>query len=436
MSMQIFINNNSDPKSDYITWSPTPCRIISDENVQKQVILSNKNPNRGGQIVFSNNLMSRGTDTLPLTIPPNGAVDFFIAGKFDLQSSKGFASENDKDAIISITDTLTNTNLGEKALMVRVRKDANFLTAGERDRFLDAIVKLNQDGAYFEMQSMHRADNNQEIHRRSCFLPWHRAFLLDLERKLQEINPAITIPYWKFDEPAPNVFNRSFMGIPLGGLVDFTNANPLINWRVQIFGVGSGMRIRRNYLSSSTAANPANNRAIRVQNNELQTLNRGNVFSIFATPSIAIENDPHGMAHVSFDGQVSNIAEAPADPLFFLLHCNIDRLWAKWQWIKENDLFRPNNPNAYPRQGNGNVATNNEQGIGNFTNDTMWSWNRLFGNSRPPRNPPPGTEMPDSPLTNFPGRQPTVGSMIDYQGQFSLANNLHFAYDDVPFVFQ
>lgn len=433
MSIQILINNNADPNSDYITWSPTPCRIISDENEQKQVVLSNKHTDRGGQIIFSLNQLAGMGDTVELTIPPNGSADFFIAGKTAMQGGqlKTFPSQDDKDAIIQITDAATNAALGEKPLMVRIRKNANNLTAAERDRFLDAIVRLNQAGAYVELQNMHLSDNSREIHGRSCFLPWHRSFLLDLERKLQEINPAITLPYWKFDISAPNVFTRAFMGVPDStGMVDFTASNPLINWKLQIFGVGSGQRIRRSFLNTSASANPANNRAIRVQNDESQTISLGDIFADFANP-FGIENDPHGSAHVSFVGQVSNIGQAPADPLFFLLHCNVDRLWAKWQFV--NEMFDSGDSNAYPRQGNGNAAIGGETGIGNFTNDTMWSWNRLFGAPRPNRSP--GTEMPDSPLTTFPGKQPTVGNMIDFQGQHLTANNLHFAYDDIPFEF-
>ncbi|HEX8396265.1 MAG TPA: tyrosinase family protein [Pyrinomonadaceae bacterium] len=443
MSIQILINNNPNPESNYITWTPIACRIVSDENVQKVIVLSNKHKDRGGQIVFSATQPANMADTLQLTIPPGGSANFFIAGKTEFINGNlvTYPSENDKDAIILITDAVNNTSLGEKPLMVRVRKNANQLTANERNRFLDAIVRLNQSGAYFEFQNMHLDDNTREIHFRSCFLPWHRAFLLDIERKLQATAPenrGVTVPYWKFDEPAPNVFIRAFMGVPLpgNGAVDFTNTNPLINWRVQIAGIGSNLRIRRSYHNNSSAANPANNRAIGVQNNERQTLNLGNIFAIFARQPVnqfdagGIEGDPHGSAHGSFNGEISEIGKAPADPLFFLLHCNVDRLWAKWQYV--NNLFRPNDTNAYPRQGNGNPASNRESGIGNFTNDTMWSWNRISRTQNPNR-PVPGTEMPDSPLTNLPGRRPTVGSMIDYQGQFSLANNLHFAYDNVPF---
>ena len=48
---------------------------------------------------------------------------------------------------------------------------------------------------------------------RPRFLPWHRAYLLDLERELQAIDPSVALPYWRFDQPAPNLFTPEFLGV-------------------------------------------------------------------------------------------------------------------------------------------------------------------------------------------------------------------------------
>lgn len=422
MSVKILINNSEDPKTDYITWAKSKCKIISDENVPYNVILSNKSITNGGQIVFMKNENDLPSEVINIVIPANGSVNFYIAGKFDLVTGKSYPSNQDKDTSIVVKGINDNTII-EKSLMVRVRKNANKLTIKERDAFLDSIVKLNQSGQYIELQNMHLEDNSNEIHGRSCFLPWHRAFLLDLERKLQEINPSITIPYWKFDEKAPTVFTPDFLGIPDStGMVEFSNTNPMVNWKLRLFGLGNGTRIRRGYFGQW---NPINQRAFLIRNNDSQTIAVGSKYNEF----IAIEGDPHGMAHISFEGQLSDIGKAPADPLFFLLHCNIDRLWAKWQWI--NNRY-DNNTNSYPNLGNTpNPNRSGELGIGNFTNDTMWPWNNISDSPRPLR--APSTGFPTTSLTNFPGSQPTVGNMIDFQGQNNDANNLYFAYDDVPF---
>ena len=46
-----------------------------------------------------------------------------------------------------------------------------------------------------------------------------------------------------------------------------------------------------------------------------------------------MEGNPHGSAHTSFGGYMRDPTTAAKDPLFFLLHSNVDRLWAKWQWL-------------------------------------------------------------------------------------------------------
>jgi tyrosinase len=141
-----------------------------------------------------------------------------------------------------------------------------------------------------------------------------------------------------------------------------------------------------------------------------------------------MEGDPHGMAHVSFVGQISAPATAPADPLFFMLHCNVDRLWARWQWLA--DRWTTGQEESYPLVGDGDPQFGGPGGIGDFTLDTMWPWNGVDTAPRP--NTAPGG--PFVSLYNAgPSSQPTVGEMLDYQGQLSGGVGLGFGYSDVPF---
>jgi len=53
----------------------------------------------------------------------------------------------------------------------------------------------------------------------------------------QAIDPSVTVPYWKFDVPAPNIFRDDFMGANQGGggpwaPVVFAPANPLNGWTI------------------------------------------------------------------------------------------------------------------------------------------------------------------------------------------------------------
>ena len=107
------------------------------------------------------------------------------------------------------------TRVGSAEVMVRIRKNANTLTTDERDRFVSALAKLNNQGLgrFTDFRDMHVAVTLAQAHGAPGFLPWHRAYLLDLERELQVIDASVALPYWRFDRPAPNIFTRDFLGV-------------------------------------------------------------------------------------------------------------------------------------------------------------------------------------------------------------------------------
>ena len=338
MSAEIVVNWPGSRDSNYLTWTPALCGIRSTDGVARSVRLRNEDPNNGGQLVFLQSLTSPPSETVDVNLPAgNQFVGFFAAGRFDQTLGQGFPSSTDGDASIDVTDLANGVSEHVEPVMVRIRKNANDLTAEERDRFLSALVTLNQRGDFADFQNMHTSDTSRELHGRSCFLPWHRLYLLDLERKLQAIDPGVVLPYWRFDQPAPNVFTEDFVGVPdASGLVQFSNTNPLVNWRLTVFGEGSG-RVRREFQRKpdGTSFDPTTEGAL-IQNDEAGTLNLGTTASGTNFMNFErMESDPHGAAHVSFRGQISDIGRAPADPLFFMLHCNVDRLWAKWQWSRD-----------------------------------------------------------------------------------------------------
>jgi tyrosinase len=150
------------------------------------------------------------------------------------------------------------------------------------------------------------------------------------------------------------------------------------------------------------------------------------IFSTFGVPFIGqrnggIEYNPHGGAHTSYGaGYIIDPATAPRDPLFFFLHGNVDRLWAKWQWFYKRNL--DTDPDTFY---NGPPVD-----AGHNLGDTMWPWNGVTTGTRP--STAPGGPLPASAITTAPGPIPTVRSMIDYQGVNGGAH-LGFDYDDVPF---
>ncbi|MFF1295639.1 MULTISPECIES: tyrosinase family protein [unclassified Streptomyces] len=87
--------------------------------------------------------------------------------------------------------------------MAYIRKDASTLTSSEKRRFVKAMLEVKRRGEYDEFVRMHIefyvSDGEgglRTAHMTPSFLPWHRRFLLDLERALRRVDPSVTVPYW------------------------------------------------------------------------------------------------------------------------------------------------------------------------------------------------------------------------------------------------
>jgi tyrosinase len=407
LDVELRVNNSADPRARYLSWSPSPCSVRLSNPTGATgpvaVTLRNRPGGAGGQIVFRQTPTGAAASTLALTLPLDGTtVRCFLAGRF------GAASVADGDTFVQIRRG--TTLLAEVPLMVRIRKDANTLSVGERDRFLAAFARLNNQGAgrFVDFRNMHTNAGSPEAHGNAGFLPWHRAYLLDLERELQAIDPSVTLPYWRFDRPAPNLFTREFLGVANPtGTVQFSASNPLQFWRTDgVPGIN-----RRPFFDTATESASVIS--------EAATLALGANYSAFR----AMEGSPHGSAHTSFGGSISSISMAARDPLFFLLHCNVDRLWARWQ--RANGRFDATQPASY----HSNLPTGNR--IGHNLQDTMWPWNGIVGGQRPPT--APGGSLATTAAAAAPGPQPRVRDTLDYQGALSPAARLGFDYDDVRY---
>jgi tyrosinase len=405
MDVELQINNSASPAARFVTWAPSPCRIrvTNPSGVSTPTVsigITATSAAGGGAIRFRRGTTGAFSNGLTLQVPTNGAsVPFFVAGRF------GQPSVNNGDVTIEARNG--TTLVGSVAIMVRIRKNANTLTTGERDRFISAFGQLNNQGLgrFADFRDMHVSVSLPQAHGAPGFLPWHRAYLLDLERELQAIDPSVALPYWRFDRPSPNIFTSDFMGASDAiGTVQFSAPNPLFFWKTD--GVQG---VNRRPFFNTAAAPPG-------LHNEAQTLAIGTQYTAFRT----MEGNPHGLAHTSFGGSISSPSTAPRDPLFFLLHCNVDRLWAKWQ--RQNGRFDPAVAASFHNSG-GNP-------IGHNLPDTMWPWNGVTGAPRPPT--APGGTLASSPCVSAPGPQPRVRDCLDYHGVINATSHMGFDYDDVP----
>ncbi|MEL6105581.1 MAG: tyrosinase family protein [Planctomycetota bacterium] len=477
LSLEVF--GQAGPRAGYIAWTPVPLVIRNPDQVTGSLLLTNESS--AGSITrvsFFEEVGGAPNDEMTVVLDGSPDTTIWVAGKFQEGEKHHGASPESKD--VTIRAAFVNdpgTEVAQLPLMVRVRRNANELSAQARNDFLKALGELNGiqespggpgagNGIYTtDFVKMHVEGATVSEHGDSMFLPWHRLYLLDLERQLQSIIPEVTLPYWRFDQPAPNVFTEDFMGkmqlIPRdislpGGELDtggsntppaiFAVDNPLSKWQIEnTSGIPRTARFDpetepANGLSDSTVGSEFDF-ALRSQNQTL-TLGGGTVDPDEAffgdrivqgnrfvqTGFSRMEGSPHGAAHMSFNGYINDVPIAPQDPLFFLLHCNVDRLWALWQFAFDRD--ESSAEKTYPYQNSGDALP------WKLVGSTQWPWDG--SGSVPDGLAPPGTRQNNFTesiqVQNFPSNAPRIEDSIDPFGQRADESFLGFAYDDPPFL--
>jgi len=148
------------------------------------------------------------------------------------------------------------------------------------------------------------------------FLPWHRMYVCAFEEIIRAVlhDPKFTLPYWNYTSAAAYAVPKEFrmQNDPLWGPLFRPNRNASSNAGQPIFtGQGS---------ASDLSASPA-----MAENNYLPV---GAVSGFNQTLDFGL----HGNVHV-FTGNSQGMGQIPwaaNDPIFWVHHCNIDRIWASW----------------------------------------------------------------------------------------------------------
>jgi tyrosinase len=189
------------------------------------------------------------------------------------------------------------------------------------------------------------------------FLPWHRMYLLRLEQQLQRLsgNPDAGLPYWDWaaaggDLPAAQQRVRPpWTDALLGPSRGTVTTGPLAGHVVRIEERDDGLwsipprPIQRNgavivtTLPRSTQVRSAlNNTAYDRAPWDIAVNSHRNVVEGWV-------NGPqlHNRVHVWVGGDMLP-GTSPNDPVFFLNHCNVDRIWESWM-VQRGRTYLPTN---------------------------------------------------------------------------------------------
>ncbi|EGD74691.1 hypothetical protein PTSG_12389 [Salpingoeca rosetta] len=194
---------------------------------------------------------------------------------------------------------------------VTTRREIRDMTVEEVQAFTDAVVLLEQSNMWSAFANTHLGAVPQ-AHGNPAFWPWHREFLKQLELTLREVsgNCNVTIPYWDWTidalspetSPVWNVVGGNGNGVdqcvtdgPFTGFSPCIERNWALGWAMPSFAEIAGILAGTDY---STV--------------------------------VAEIEARHGDVHVFVGGTMATYS-SPYDPLFFLHHAFVDKLWYDWQ---------------------------------------------------------------------------------------------------------
>lgn len=438
-SVAIEIHGTASVSDDQFCWAPvqSSARLLQPSQNDVTIVLTSTgiDESASARVVFQDGARPTRAafaplDSLTLKLPKSGdPVLFSVAGKWTPVHA---ASTRPGDVIIQATSN--GLLVASAPVTIRVRKDAEALTNDERDRLLAAMRQLHDSGWFNRYAAVHDYAGNVAhsfSQARHVFLAWHRAFMLDFERRLQAVDPSVALPYWRFDAGAPKLFTAAFLGeVPVtspSASVVFAAVNPLTSPATAL-SVDLGPMDRGDLLRGDTFS-------WRTQGPypAFPSL----PFTDYASATDGIEWGYHGSAHVGVGGHVGGPATAAVDPLFFFLHANVDRAWAVWQAKSPGALDPTTDTGIYPRGAFSDTCCHPRQPRTAFSDEALWPWN-VGANKAVPSwaaDPGPAEVRFAFPWVNAygPNKEPVVREMVDYMDSLGDGGALGFCYDEIPF---
>jgi tyrosinase len=199
---------------------------------------------------------------------------------------------------------------------VRVRRNVMDLDADgpEMNAYRDAVKAMSNLKPTDRRNWLEQAD----IHRKGCphgnwwFLPWHRAYLLQFERICRVLidKPDFALPYWDW---------TTHPTLPPA----FVNPGDVLRHTRDL---GDVEAIPEEYVGQKVI-------------DDLWLIGDFSTFASAPTkgndqkesPGLGqLEGVPHNNVHGAVGGDMGFVPRSARDPLFWLHHANVDRLWTKW----------------------------------------------------------------------------------------------------------
>jgi tyrosinase len=297
---------------------------------------------------------------------------------------------------------------------MNIRKSAATLTPDEISAFLEAIIKLKARQApntqakisvYDQFVALHGAVMSVTVnglanpinfaHGNIGFLAWHRQYLHDFEQALQNEVSEVTLPYWDWSDDigatnqlfTPEFLSSTIWGNPTpvsnGVLQARIPANKKPTWwpnNIQGFSInrhlqeGLGSTLNRGSTDPNWPPSPAEMQQLTQLNFSLRGRNPLWAFwLVLEQGNPAVSMNTHNAGHRFVGGHMAG-AFSPNDPIFWLHHANVDRVWAQWQAFQLRNQAGSQPSDFWPAPNETSPLDGRLAPQGHKLNDEMWPW--------------------------------------------------------------
>jgi tyrosinase len=222
---------------------------------------------------------------------------------------------------------------------LRIRRDVQKMAANDPwfTKYAQAVQAMH-DLTKNKPNDQRGWRNQALIHLNHCphgtktFVHWHRHYILNFELICGQLigDPNFALAYWNWSANTgtiPNPFydlqklNVTFWKDPSNAQSNNWSPNTVTTKGARALAKGQGL-----------ISNPSSGQ--NFTQTHIDDIKENTDFDLFTSE---LETGPHNSAHTITGGSSTGTnghmrsGMSPLDPIFWLHHCNIDRIWAEWQ---------------------------------------------------------------------------------------------------------
>ncbi|BFZ24027.1 hypothetical protein BsWGS_27065 [Bradybaena similaris] len=229
---------------------------------------------------------------------------------------------------------------------VAVRKSVDRLSREEINQLRQALTEFQNDKSVDGYQAIAEFHGDPGkcptptakdrhaccIHGQPTFPHWHRLLVTQVEDSLRRRGSPIGVPYWDWTQPNTHVPAFIDEETYIDPETNQEKHNPFHD--VQIAFLGGDVHTTRN-VSNTLTQNPAWGDHTELYDAFLLALEQDD-FCEFAVQFEVAHNLIHGLVGGSSKYGLSTLSYSAFDPIFYIHHSNIDRIWAIWTALQQH----------------------------------------------------------------------------------------------------